>query len=107
MAEQADLESRYGTDVEISLGMKRVLSFSSFDVETNLFSVNGQNVTNDDVGAWRIDVEAKFVDPQGRIQYFTRPFYLHIREDPSQVPPEAPFEEKPEPDEGILTSETF
>ena len=64
------LTSEFGTEVKIEVDMRRASSFAKFEKETNRFIINGNNVTRDYIGTWKIQVKASYTDPKGRVQTF-------------------------------------
>ena len=68
------------SDLKVNIG--RAFMFSSYDAFFNAYVVNGDKVTDEDIGKYKIIVEATYIDPKGTKQFFSNSFYLHIYGDP-------------------------
>ena len=79
--------SVFGSEIEINVDLRRsgVSSFSAYDRNSNSFIVNGQNVTRDNVGMYKVKVEVSYTDPKDRVQYFSNLFYLHVSLDSNDL----------------------
>ena len=108
-ADESATVSEFGSEVDISVDMRRASAFAKVQQDDNGFNfkVNGNNVTSEHVGVWRINVKASYTDPKGREQTFNKPFYLHIAEDPNAVKPDLAMIEEPVSDDLTLKSESF
>ena len=65
----------------------RAFMFSTYNAVFNSFVVNGDKVTDQDIGMYKIIVKADYIDPKGTKQSFTNSFYLHILADPTKLKP--------------------
>ena len=57
--------------------------FSGYNAVFNSYFVNGDKVTDTDIGVYKIIVQAAYIDPKGTKQFFSNSFYLHILSDPT------------------------
>ena len=58
--------------------------FSAYNAVFNSFIVNGDKVTDQNIGMYKIIVKAAYIDPKGTKQSFANSFYLHISADPTK-----------------------
>ena len=59
--------SDLGTEVEVKLDYGKIWDIASYDPEYNAFKVNGQHMTQSDVGTWKILVKVSYKDLKGQI----------------------------------------
>ena len=68
--------------------------FSEYNAVLNSYVVNGNKVTDQDIGMYKIIVEATYIDPKGIKQFFSNSFYLHIVGDSQKKKPDPDTDDK-------------
>ena len=81
-----DTQTSFSSDVDIKLDLKQASVFATYDALNNVLLVDGSQITEDELGLWKISAEVTYSDARGRRQSFASFFYLHIVEREDMIP---------------------
>ena len=79
----------YGYLMEVSAELGDAFRFSKYETDTNLYKVNGDITTKDDIGIYMITISARFYD-ESYSEKYTKSFFLEVWDDPEIVDPWVP-----------------
>ena len=73
----------YGTENVVKVKMQRAQLFATYDSVLNQLLVAEDTTTSEDIGVYKVRVEVTYLNPNGKEQFNSRSFYLHILPDPN------------------------